>query len=91
MVVSHAFYLHLSIKHLSYLLGSTIVMPYGDSTVKPIEIGGSVFVSANKNLVRAVKEYNLSVTDFGEEAEEAGIWDGQQFVITVSSFVGCCP
>lgn len=60
-------------------------MPYDDPTVKPIEIGGSVFVSANKNLVRAVKEYNLSVTDFGEEAEETGIWDGQQFVLTVSS------
>lgn len=63
---------------------STTVMPYDDPTVKPIEIGGSVFVSANKNLVRAVKEYNLSVTDFGEEAEETGIWDGQQFVLTMS-------
>jgi prenylcysteine oxidase/farnesylcysteine lyase len=66
------------------LLGSTTVIPYDDKNIRPVELGASVFVDANKNIVRAVKEYNLSVVGFGDNNEETGIWDGQQFVLTVS-------
>ena len=66
------------------LLGSTTVYPYGDPTYAPIELGASIFVHANKNLMRASKEFNLSLNDFGDEFSDMGIWDGSKFVLVVS-------
>ncbi|KAG9104026.1 hypothetical protein FRC06_006106 [Ceratobasidium sp. 370] len=62
---------------------STTVAPYGDETIAPVELGASIYVGANKNIVRAVKEYNLPIVNYGDENEETGIWDGQQFVLTL--------
>ncbi|KAG9077132.1 hypothetical protein FS749_011013, partial [Ceratobasidium sp. UAMH 11750] len=56
---------------------STTTPPYGDETLAPVELGASIYVGANKNIVRAVKEYNLPIVDYGDENEETGIWDGQ--------------
>ena len=67
------------------LLGSTTVYPYGDPTYSPIELGASIFVDANKNLMRASKEFNLSLNDFGDEFSDMGIWDGSKFVLVVST------
>ncbi|KAF8845457.1 FAD/NAD(P)-binding domain-containing protein [Paxillus ammoniavirescens] len=64
----------------SYIGGrSTVVYPYDDSTYAPIELGASIFVDANKNLMRASKEFNLSLSDFGDEFADTGIWDGSKF------------
>ncbi|KAG8818418.1 hypothetical protein FRC17_010843, partial [Serendipita sp. 399] len=38
---------------------STVVYPYNDTSMNRVELGGSIFVPANKNLVRASKEYKL--------------------------------
>ena len=35
--------------------------------------------------MRASKEFNLSLTDFGDEFSDAGIWDGSKFVLVVST------
>lgn len=56
--------------------------PYNDTSLKPAELGGSIFVNANKNMVRATKEFDLEVQSF-EEGEDLGIWDGSQFLVTV--------
>lgn len=64
--------------------GSTIVYPYDDSTLKPVELGASIFVKANKILWRASEEFNLTRIGFSDEEEPIGFWDGQQFVFTVS-------
>ena len=63
------------------LPGSTVVTPYDDLT--PIELGASVFVKANKNMWRAVDEFGLERTGFDDEKEVMGIWDGEQFPLTV--------
>lgn len=65
-------------------IGSTTVYPYDDPTYAPIELGASIFVNANKNLMRASKEFNLSFRDFGNEFGNTGIWDGSKFVLLVS-------
>ena len=58
-----------------------MVTPYDDLT--PIELGASVFVKANKNMWRAVDEFGLERTGFDDEKEVMGIWDGEQFPLTV--------
>ncbi|KAI6045180.1 FAD/NAD(P)-binding domain-containing protein [Pisolithus marmoratus] len=66
----------------SYVGGrSTIVYPYNDTTLAPMELGASIFVDANKNLMRAAKEFNLTLKNFIDEYSDTGIWDGQKFNI----------
>ena len=60
------------------------MQPYGDESLEPIELGGSVFVRANKVLWRATEEYGLERFRFENKEDEMGIWDGQKFVLTVS-------
>ncbi|KAI0683527.1 Prenylcysteine lyase-domain-containing protein [Earliella scabrosa] len=62
---------------------STIVQPYNDPTLEPVELGGSVFVSANKNMWRAVDEYGFERMKFENDEDVMGIWDGEKFVLTV--------
>ncbi|KAF8557352.1 FAD/NAD(P)-binding domain-containing protein [Imleria badia] len=70
----------------SYIGGrSTTVYPYDDPTHAPIELGASIFVDANKNLMRASKEFNLSLNDFGDEFSDTGIWDGSKFVLVMDN------
>ena len=70
----------------SYIGGrSTTVNAYEDPG-QPVELGASLFVEVNQNLVNAVKSFNLSTTAFGGRREEdvdvLGIWNGQEFVFT---------
>ena len=66
--------------------GSTTVHPYNDPTLSPIELGASIFVKANKNLWRATDEFGLERLKYdGDDNEVMGIWDGQEFVLTVST------
>ena len=64
-------------------LGSTIVYPYGNTSLRPLELGASIFVKANKNLWRATDEFNLTRLDFDEDGGMA-IWDGKEFILSVS-------
>lgn len=36
-------------------IGSTTVYPHGDSRLRPQELGASIFVDSNRNLVKAVE------------------------------------
>lgn len=64
---------------------STVVYPYDDPTFAPLELGASIFVDANKNLMRASKEFNLTLTAFEDDDSNTGIWDGQGFVLVIES------
>ncbi|GAA5964487.1 hypothetical protein JCM3765_006303 [Sporobolomyces pararoseus] len=56
-----------------------------EEEVEPIELGASIFVEANKNLQKAVKEFGLETTKYGEQENgETGIWDGEKFVFKES-------
>jgi prenylcysteine oxidase / farnesylcysteine lyase len=63
--------------------GSTTVYPYNDTAYEPVELGASIFVEVNKNLKRAVQEFNLSTYGFEDEDGSMGIWDGEQFLYKV--------
>jgi hypothetical protein len=43
-----------------------------------VELGASVFVDSNKNLMRAADEFNLSLYGFDDEDGDMAIWDGER-------------
>lgn len=73
---------------------STTVDAYND-TAQPVELGASIFVPANRILVNATEEFNLSVEQLEQSAAQAnlygismgtvspkiGVWDGTQLVV----------
>ncbi|TDL28887.1 FAD/NAD(P)-binding domain-containing protein [Rickenella mellea] len=68
---------------------STVVYPYNDTTLPPLELGASIFVQANKNLWRAASEFNLVKNNLTEDDEsEVGFWDGEKFVFTMGPSKG---
>jgi hypothetical protein len=72
------------------LTGSTVVYPYEDLTLPPIEVGASIFVSVNRILMRAVSQFNLSMTPWSSSTseDEIGIWDGSSFLLITKGGVG---
>lgn len=73
----------------SYIGGrSTTVNVFNDPS-EPVELGASIFVKVNKNLVSAALELGLSTENAGERrVKEApmklGVWNGEKFVFTQS-------
>lgn len=63
--------------------GSTVVYPHDSRDYLPVELGASIFVQANKNLIRASKEFNLTLEPFDNDDGLVGVWDGQQFLVKV--------
>ncbi|KAF9458739.1 Prenylcysteine lyase-domain-containing protein [Collybia nuda] len=61
---------------------STVVYPYDNSSLPPLELGASIFVEANKNLWRASDEFNLTRNAF-EEGGETGVWDGEKLILSI--------
>ncbi|KAJ9206252.1 hypothetical protein DTO021D3_4901 [Paecilomyces variotii] len=69
----------------SYVGGrSTTVNVFDDPSI-PVELGASIFVEVNRNLVKAAKEFGLlTETAFSARPRDSddslGVWDSQQFV-----------
>ncbi|KAI9883411.1 MAG: hypothetical protein M1823_004828 [Watsoniomyces obsoletus] len=67
---------------------STTVNVYSDPT-EPVELGASIFVEVNRNLVSAAKQFNLNISsDHVSESskdtpEDLGVWNGEDFVFTM--------
>ncbi|EPS39133.1 hypothetical protein H072_7066 [Dactylellina haptotyla CBS 200.50] len=72
-----------------YIGGRTTTVNAYDDPEEPVELGGSIFVQINKNLYDAAKHFNLPIADYGggspDGADQLGVWDGQQFVMTLHS------
>lgn len=71
-----------------YIGGRSTTVDALDDPKYPVELGGSVFVSANKILVLAVEKFNLTTKKFGEIDNERGdndvaVWNGEQVVFTL--------
>lgn len=64
--------------------GSTVVYPYDNLQLRPVELGASIFVEVNKNMWRAVDEFGFERAAYKDASTVMGVWDGTQFVITVS-------
>ncbi|KAJ3826223.1 Prenylcysteine lyase-domain-containing protein [Lentinula raphanica] len=62
---------------------SLTIYPHDNDTFKPVELGASIFVKANRNLWRAVKEFNLTLQDYSDEGNDLGIWDGEQLLLNL--------
>lgn len=58
-----------------------------DDPTYPIELGASIFVEVNYNLVNASKELGLNVRGASyerpKESETLGVWDGKSFVFVM--------
>ncbi|OCH92435.1 FAD/NAD(P)-binding domain-containing protein [Obba rivulosa] len=61
---------------------STVVYPYGNISLEPVELGASIFVKANKNLWRATEEFELDRVGFEDDDNVMGVWDGSKFRLT---------
>lgn len=69
---------------------STVVWPGEDDPEQqpesdeeePVECGASIFVSANKNLQRAAKVFNLTLLEPLGEDGKMSVWNGESFVFT---------
>ena len=61
------------------------MQPYDNPELEPIELGASIFVQPNKNMWRASEEFGFERSDFDDGDDTMGIWDGSQFLLTVST------
>ncbi|THV06108.1 FAD/NAD(P)-binding domain-containing protein [Dendrothele bispora CBS 962.96] len=69
----------------SYVGGrSTTVYPHDDPSLPPVELGASIYVQSNKNMVKAAEAFNLSTKSFTDEEGSFGIWDGEQVIVQAS-------
>ncbi|KAI4092268.1 MAG: hypothetical protein L6R37_007605 [Teloschistes peruensis] len=67
---------------------STTVSVYDDPN-EPVELGASIFVKVNRNLVNAAEKFDLPVQSMGSSRkidipEVLGVWDGDSFVFKQS-------
>ncbi|QIX00580.1 hypothetical protein AMS68_006097 [Peltaster fructicola] len=75
----------------SYVGGRSTTINAYDDPGYPLELGASIFVKVNHILVDAARTFNLTTSSFataqiaGDRAPSLGIWDGNKFVITLSS------
>ncbi|KAL2211035.1 Prenylcysteine oxidase [Sarocladium strictum] len=67
--------------------GRTLTIPVHDDPRQQVEVGASIFVSANHILVNATRDFGLSASRLGDvsstgldEDDVTAIWDGQTFV-----------
>ncbi|RCH86498.1 hypothetical protein CU097_004773 [Rhizopus azygosporus] len=73
-----------------YIGGRSTTVPIKDdaATWGSIELGASIFVEANKNLMKAVDTFNLTRTKLTEVRDDKrpglGIWDGKEFLFEQS-------
>ncbi|KAJ5960535.1 Prenylcysteine oxidase [Penicillium vulpinum] len=74
----------------SYIGGRSTTVNVFDDPAYPIELGASIFVQINYNLVNASRDLGLTVNNADharprETEEIIGIWDGSQFVFTLKN------
>ncbi|CAI7579709.1 unnamed protein product [Penicillium glandicola] len=74
----------------SYVGGRSTTVNVFDDPAYPIELGASIFVQINYNLVNASRDLGLTVSsaDYArprDTDESIGIWDGNQFVFTLKN------
>lgn len=74
----------------SYIGGRSTTVDVFDNPAYPIELGASIFVKVNYNLVNASRELGLvaqsaDISRPKESDDSIGIWDGNQFVLSLQN------
>ena len=69
-----------------YIGGRSITVDAYDDTREPVELGASIFVEVNKNLVSAVREFGLATkgAEKNDLPNTLGVYDGLHWVFTGS-------
>ncbi|KAF3911688.1 hypothetical protein AA313_de0203676 [Arthrobotrys entomopaga] len=84
----HDFHVNLTIyERNSYIGGRTTTVNAYDDPDEPVELGGSIFVQVNQNMYEAAKSFKLPIANYNtgspDGADQLGVWDGRQFVVTI--------
>ncbi|WVW81705.1 hypothetical protein I302_103700 [Kwoniella bestiolae CBS 10118] len=64
---------------------TTTIHPHSDQRLRAQELGGSIFVEANRNMMKGVKYFNLTLVNPDISESGIGIWDGEKFLFKTSS------
>ena len=66
--------------------------PYENKALTPVELGASIFVTeTNKNLYRATQLFGIDTFDLGGGDSDMGIWNGENFIVTVCRLLSIEP
>ncbi len=70
---------------------ATIIHPYHDSKYDPVEIGASIYISANLHLVRAIKQFNL-IREYREidDNHVSYLYDGKTILVDMDNVITRC-
>ncbi|OJJ78625.1 putative prenylcysteine lyase [Aspergillus glaucus CBS 516.65] len=74
----------------SYIGGRSTTVDVFDNPAYPVELGASIFVEVNYNLVNASRDLGLvaqgaDIARPKESDDSIGIWDGKEFVVTLQN------
>nr|KMM64579.1 hypothetical protein CPAG_00931 [Coccidioides posadasii RMSCC 3488] len=69
----------------NYVGGRSMTVDLFDDPAQPVELGASIFVKANSNLLKAAKKFGLKVKEADHDmprdsVHSLGVWDGSRFV-----------
>ncbi|KAI9822572.1 MAG: hypothetical protein M1827_000291 [Pycnora praestabilis] len=70
-----------------YVGGRSTTIDVYDEPSEPVEVGASIFVNVNRNLVSAAKAFGLITEEFGgarsqDDSDKLGVWNSNEFVFT---------
>nr|XP_019048632.1 hypothetical protein I302_02404 [Kwoniella bestiolae CBS 10118]OCF27562.1 hypothetical protein I302_02404 [Kwoniella bestiolae CBS 10118] len=60
---------------------STVIYPHDDHSLRAQELGGSIFVGSNINMMKGAEHFNLTLITPDSIEPGIAIWDGQKFLV----------
>lgn len=76
----------------NYIGGRSTTVNVYDNSSWYVELGASIFVSANRILMKSIEEFGLETRKYGEQIQKQqngiqnsiGVWNGTEFILTLS-------
>ncbi len=70
---------------------TTVIHPYNNSEYDPVEIGASIYVSANLHLVHAIEQFNLSPKyQEVDDNHVTYLYDGEKILVDMDNVATRC-
>ncbi|KAF8319736.1 hypothetical protein DL93DRAFT_2164416 [Clavulina sp. PMI_390] len=75
--------IHVDVYEQSNYIGgrSAVVYPQNNESLQAIELGAPTFAGFNKNMMRAVKEFNLTLSRPYGVKDTSGLWNGEKITV----------